>query len=140
MTSPTSIPIPVPIMHPELKVYWDATLEGKLLLPTCNDCSQVIWYPRPYCPNCASLNITWVQASGKGTVYSYTINRRGQANSAEYRGADEYVLAYVQLEEGPRVLTNIVDCDVDSVEIGQAVTAVFHDSGKGGALLRFKPA
>ena len=77
-----------------------------------------------------------VEASGRGTVYSYTINHRGQG---DYRDL-AYVLAYVELEEGPRVLTNIVDCDPIQVSVGQAVQVVFHPTSNGAALPRFRPA
>jgi len=140
MISEQVLPAPVPFVNPEIKPFWDATAEGRLLLPRCQDCQAVIWYPRPFCPECASTNIDWVQASGRGSVYSYTINRRGQADLSEYRNAGVYVLAYVELEEGPRVLTNIVDCDPDSVRIGQSVEVVFHDTGQGTALPRFRPS
>ena len=140
MISEQVLPAPVPFVNPEIKPFWDATAEGRLLLPRCQDCQAVIWYPRPFCPECASTNIDWVQASGRGSVYSYTINRRGQADLSEYRNAGVYVLAYVELEEGPRVLTNIVDCDPDSVYIGQSVEVVFHDTGQGTALPRFRPS
>jgi uncharacterized OB-fold protein len=100
----------------------------------------VIWYPRPFCPSCASTRVAWIEASGRGTVYSFTVNRRGQADLPAYREAGTYVLAYVELEEGPRMLTNIVDCDPDSVHIGQRVEVVFHDTGQGTALPRFRPA
>jgi len=73
-------------------------------------------------------------------VYSYTVNRRGVADLPAYREAGVYVLAYVELEEGPRMMTNIVDCDPDSVRIGQKVELVFHDTGQGNALPRFRPA
>jgi len=71
-----------------------------LLLPRCADCQTVIWYPRPYCPACASLNVGWFEASGRGSIYSFTVNRRGQADLSAYREAGTYVLAYVELEEG----------------------------------------
>ncbi len=99
----------------------------------------MIWFPRPFCPECASTRVDWFQASGRGTVYSYTVNRRGGADLPEYRNAGVYVLAYVELEEGPRLMTNIVDCDPDSVRIGQPVEVVFHDTGQGTALPRFRP-
>jgi uncharacterized protein len=134
------LPAPVPFVNPEIKPFWDATAEGRLLLPRCQDCQAVIWYPRPFCPECGSTSIDWFKASGRGSVYSYTINRRGQADLPEYRNAGVYVLAYVELEEGPRVLTNIVDCDPDNVRIGQSVEVVFHDTGKGTALPRFRPS
>jgi uncharacterized protein len=140
MISEQVLPAPVPFVNPEIKPFWDATAEGRLLLPRCQDCQAVVWYPRPFCPECASTNIDWFQASGRGSVYSYTINRRGQADLPEYRNAGVYVLAYVELEEGPRVLTNIVDCDPDSVRIGQSVEVVFHDTGQGTALPRFRPS
>jgi uncharacterized protein len=134
------LPAPAPQVMPEIKTYWDATAEGRLLLPRCEDCQTVVWYPRPFCPECASLRIGWFEASGRGHVYSFTVNRRGQADLPAYREAGQYVLAYVELEDGPRVMTNIVECDPDGVAIGQKVEAVFHDTGQGTALLRFKPA
>jgi uncharacterized OB-fold protein len=135
-----SLPAPAPFVQPELAMFWEATAEARLLLPRCLDCGSTIWYPRPYCADCASTHVEWIQASGRGTVYSFTVNRRGQADLADYRQAGVYVLAYVELDEGPRVLTNIVDCEPDAVRIGQSVTVVFHDTGQGNALPRFRPA
>jgi uncharacterized OB-fold protein len=133
------LPAPAPNVLPEVKPFWDATAEGRLVLPRCVECDTVVWYPRPFCPACASLKVRWVEASGRGTVYSFTINRRGQADLPAYRDAGVYVLAYVELEEGPRVMTNIVDCSPDEVRIGQKVEVVFHDTGQGSALPRFRP-
>ena len=133
------LPAPAPFVNPEVKPFWDATARGELVLPRCDDCQAVIWYPRPFCPECASTRVSWVPASGRGTVYSFTVNRRGTADLPEYRDSGTYVLAYVELEEGPRVMTNIVDCDPDTVRIGQPVEVVFHDTGQGNALPRFRP-
>ena len=133
------LPAPAPFVHPEVKPFWEATAEGRLVLPKCLECDTLIWYPRPFCPNCASTRVDWIAASGRGSIYSFTVNRRGQADLAAYREAGVYVLAYVELEEGPRVMTNIVDCDPDSVRIGQQVEVVFHDTGQGTALPRFRP-
>ena len=140
MVSQEVLPAPAPVVLPEVKTFWDATAEGRLLLPRCEDCQAVIWYPRPFCPACGSLRVTWFEASGRGTVYSFTVNRRGTADLPEYRQVGPYVLAYVELEEGPRVMTNIVDCDPDSVRIGQPVAVVFHDTGSVAALPRFRLA
>jgi len=134
------LPAPPPFVHPEVKPFWEATAEGRLVLPKCLECDTLIWYPRPFCPNCASTRVEWIAASGRGSIYSFTVNRRGQADLAAYREAGVYVLAYVELEEGPRVMTNIVDCDPDSVRIGQQVEVVFHDTGQGTALPRFRPS
>jgi uncharacterized OB-fold protein len=140
MATDNGMPTPAPFVQPEIKPFWDATAEGKLLLPRCQECQTVIWFPRPFCPVCGSLEVAWVQASGRGTVYSFTINRRGGGDLPEYRDAPPYVLAYVELAEGPRIMTNIVECDPESVKIGQAVELVFHDTGEGTALPRFRPA
>jgi uncharacterized protein len=131
-----SLPAPAPLVNVETQTYWDATTEGKLLLAHCNTCDTLIWYPRLFCPLCNSFDVGWVQASGKGKIYSYTVNRRGQG---DYRDL-VFVLAYVELDEGPRMLTNIVDCDFEKLAVGQAVQVVFHDTGKGSALPRFRPA
>ena len=139
MTIETSLPAPAPFVNPEVKAFWDATAEDRLVLPRCDKCQTWIWYPRPFCPECLSTDVTWTDVSGRGTVYSFTVNRRGTADLADYRSVGTYVLAYVELEEGPRVMTNIVDCDPDSIRIGQAVEVVFHDTGQGTKLFRFRP-
>jgi uncharacterized OB-fold protein len=131
-----TLPAPPPQINAETKRFWDATAEQKLVLPKCSHCGTVIWYPREFCPECNSFDVSWFEASGRGTVYSYTVNRRGQG---DYRDL-AYVVAYVELEEGPRVLTNIVDCDPSTVSVGQAVQVVFHQTSNGAALPRFRPA
>ncbi len=139
MSGERVLPAPAPLVLPEVKHFWDATAEGRLLLARCEDCQTLIWYPRPFCPSCASLKVGWFEASGRGSVYSFTVNRRGQADLSEYKDAGVYVLAYVELDEGPRMMTNIVECDPDTVKIGLRVEVVFHDTGQGTALPRFRP-
>jgi uncharacterized protein len=131
-----TLPTPAPVVNVETQPFWDATTTGKLVLPRCTACGFVIWYPRAFCPECNSFDVEWFEASGRGTIYSYTVNRRGQG---DYRDLS-YVLAYVELEEGPRVLTNIVDVDFEKVSVGQAVEIVFHPTQAGPALPRFRPA
>lgn len=82
------------------------------------------------------MNTEWFEGSGRGTIYSYTINYRGEG---DYRDASPYVLAYVELEEGPRVLTNIVDADLETIAVGDRVEVVFEPAGEGVALYRFRP-
>jgi uncharacterized protein len=135
-TTATQLPAPAPLVNTETQAFWDATTQGKLLLPRCNNCGTVIWYPREFCPECKTFGVTWFEASGKGTIYSYTVNRRGQGPFKDLA----YVVAYVELAEGPRMLTNIVDCEFDQLAIGQSVELVFHDTGKDAALPRFRPA
>jgi len=134
----TANPLPVPAPSPnfDTQEFWDATAQGKFLLKRCDSCGVIIWYPRFLCPDCHITETSWFEASGKGTIYTFTIVRRGQG---AYRDAAPFVVAYVELEEGPRILTNIVECDPESVAIGQAVEVVFQDAGDGTALYRFRP-
>ena len=112
----------------DTREFWEATREGRLLLRRCRDCATVIWYPRPICPKCRGGDTEWFEASGRGSVYSYTLVHR---SSGPWREAVPYFVAYVELEEGPRVLTNLVDTDPARVEIGMPVVLRF-DSTEGG--------
>ena len=134
MSTETGLPTPAPKPTSETETFWAGTAEGKLLLARCDVCATVIWYPRSFCPACASRSTTWIEASGRGTVYSFTIVRRGVG---AYKESAPFVVAYVELEEGPRVMTNIID-DPETVEVGMAVEVVFHDTGEGSALYRFR--
>jgi uncharacterized OB-fold protein len=136
MTTP-QLPAPAPAVNPETRPFWDATAQGRLLLKQCRACGSVNWYPRTLCPACGSFDTEWIEASGQGTVYSFAVTRRG---AGAYSDAAPYVLAYVELAEGPRVMTNIVDCDIEALQIGDAVEVTFHDTGQGAALPRFRPA
>lgn len=134
--SGAQLPVPAPLISPETKPFWDGTKAGKLMLPRCRQCSFVIWYPRQFCPDCGHNCVDWFEASGHGSIYSFTNVRRGEG---AYRETPNYVLAFVELQEGPRVLTNIIDCDPAQLYIGQSVSAVFCDAGDEAALLRFRP-
>jgi uncharacterized protein len=146
MTTPPTAPdaawpAPAPAVNPETKVFWDATAEGRLLLKRCQDCGVPIWYPRAICPECSSMNTEWFQASGRGTVYSYTVNQRPEGvykTEGADKGAAPLVLAYVELEEGPRMMTNVVGAG-DDLAIGLPVEVTWADTGEGSALPRFRP-
>jgi hypothetical protein len=140
--SDSALPAPDPVVERDAAPYWEATREHRLVLPRCTDCATHIWYPRGFCPACGSFAVEWVDVPGTGTVYSFSIPRRGQG---AYRDAAPYVLAYVELDlpdpdrQGPRMITNVVECDPESVSIGDRVTVVFHDTESGHALPRFRP-
>lgn len=129
-------PAPGVPVTPELAEFWSATTQGRLTLPTCRACQLVFWYPRPVCPGCAGTDVTFVDASGQGTVYTYTVNRRPPP---PYDSQDWLIIAYVSLAEGPCILTNIVDCEPDEVRIGLAVEVVFDEVREGAARYRFRP-
>ncbi len=122
--------IPAPEANPETKPFWDAAAEGRLLIKKCVTCGQVHFYPRAICPFCGSDKTEWVTASGRGTVYSYSVMRRVPI---------PYALAYVTLEEGVTMITNIVDGDLDAIRIGQRVTVAFKPSEGGPPVPMFRP-
>ena len=134
--SGAQLPVPPPLVIPETKPFWDGTKAGRLVLPRCLRCSFVIWYPRQFCPECGHTPVEWFEASGHGSIYSFTIVRRGEG---AYRDTPQYVLAFVELQEGPRVMTNLIDCNPAQLRIGEPVRAVFCDAGDSAALLRFRP-
>lgn len=130
------LPTPNPPVNPETQPFWDAAADGRLLLKRCADCQAVIWYPRAICPTCHGIDTTWFDASGRGVIYSYAVVHRGEGS---YANATPFVLAYVELLEGPRIITNIVDADPDTLAIDQPVSVVFHATSSGTALPRFRP-
>lgn len=130
------LPAPAPPVNPETAPFWEGAGAGQLILPRCEGCGWVIWYPRQWCPSCGSSEVKWFQASGAGTLHSFSVIRRG--GRGPYSGAEPYVLAYVELTEGPRILTNII-ADPGTLEIGMLVTVEFHKTGDGSALVRFRP-
>ena len=122
--------IPSPPISVEHDQYWAAANEGVLLLPRCQDTGKFFWYPRKISPFTLSQNVEWIPASGKGVIYTYSIMRRADP---------PYAIAFVTLEEGVTMMTNIVECDLDAIAIGQAVEVVFRDTEDGQKVPVFKP-
>jgi len=121
---------PDPTINLETEHYWAAAKSGDLVLKTCNGCGKPHFYPRAICPHCMSDDTVWTTASGRGEIYSYSITRRAEI---------PYVIAYVTLAEGVTMMTNIVDCDLDDLQIGQAVEVTFRQTVGGQALPVFRP-
>ena len=107
----TDLPAGRPPFNPEAAPFWEAAADGRLVLPVCDGCGLAIWYPRAWCPVCGRDSVTWTEMSGRGTVYACTVIRKARGPWAE---AVPYVGAYVELEEGPRILTNVVTDDPDA--------------------------
>jgi uncharacterized OB-fold protein len=129
---------PLPRIDEESKGFWEACQRHELYLQRCRDCAALRYYPRALCPSCLSDRIEWVRASGKGTVYTFTVTYQNQAPG--FRDALPYVMAYVELAEGVRMLTNIVGCAPDEVRIGMPVDLVFEDVTPSVTLPKFTPA
>lgn len=133
-----------PIEHPrpgvneDSRAYWEAAGRNELVFQRCADCGVLRHPPRAICPDCLSGGIEWLRSSGRGTVHTYTITNQNHARG--FRDAVPYVLAYVELEEGVRLLTNVVGCTPDEVEIGMPVQAEFADPEALIAIPRFRPA
>jgi hypothetical protein len=123
--------IPAPAINPETKPFWDAASEGRLLVKKCAGCGLFHYYPRALCPFCGSDRTEWQAASGRGSLYSYSVMRRAAA---------PYAIAYVTLDEGVTMMTNIVDCDLDALRIGQSVRVVFKPTEGGPPVPMFTPA
>jgi uncharacterized protein len=123
--------LPEPIVNADSAPYWQGARDGKLLLQRCGDCGKPRFFPRYLCPECGSERTEWTEASGRGTVHSFTIVHR--AAFPEFQARAPYAIALIDLAEGPRMMTNIVGDDALDVEIGDAVQVTFEDRGTNGA-------
>ena len=123
--------IPAPRVLPESQAFWSAADEGRLVIKTCNACGEVHHYPRDVCPHCLSTDTAWLQSAGAGVVYSFSTMGKGDA---------AYTLAFVTLDEGVTLMTNLVDCDPRALAIGQRVKVIFKPSDGGHPVPMFTPA
>ena len=129
---------PLPKPDRDSAVYWDAARRHELVLQRCNSCHRFRFYPRSVCPHCLSDEFEWQTASGRGHIYSFTVIHRSP--SPAFRDRVPYVLALVELEEGVRMMTNIVGCDPEAVAIGEAVEVTFDDVTDEVTLPKFRLA
>lgn len=127
------IPLPTPVTQP----FWDATKEHKLMLQKCTN-GHVFYYARTHCPECLSNEVSWVEASGRGMLYSYTVARRAQ--SPEFEEDVPYIIAAIVLEEGPRMTSLLVEADPDNVRIDGPVEVVWDDVSPDLSMPYFRPA
>jgi uncharacterized OB-fold protein len=129
---------PLPRIDEETRGFWEALARHELYFQRCRDCGTKRFYPRAVCPSCLSSATEWVRASGRGTVYSFTVTQQNQAPG--FREELPYVLAIVELDEGVRLMTNVVGCAPDAVRIGLPVEVVFDDVTPEVTLAKFRPA
>ena len=123
--------VPSPAVTTETAQFWAKANEGQLTVPQCKACGKFHWYPRANCPFCTSDQIELKPAGGKGRIYSYSVSRRGK---------DSYVIAYVTLDEGVTMMTNIVNADGAKLKIGQTVRVAMVESENGQRVPMFEPA
>ena len=128
---------PVPIPDHVTGKFWEAAKQHKLLIQRCLECGVRQSLPQPYCRCCLSENIEWSEASGRGRIYSYTITHRPP--SLTFEEEVPYTVALVELEEGVRLMSNIVDIKPENVNVGMTVEVVFDDISPTISLPRFRP-
>lgn len=129
---------PLPEPTPETEHFWEGCRSGELRLQSCDDCAKAYFPPRPFCPSCGSRNVTVQKASGKATLYSYVINHRPRPDF----GDEPHSIAVVELAEGPRMMTNIVDCPQtpEALVLDMALEVTFEEASETISLPKFKPA
>lgn len=135
---PAAYTKPLPQPNAVSRPFWEAAAEHRLCLQRSKSTGKYVFYPRGVSPYGAGDELEWVEVSGRGTVYSYTVAHRPAA--PQWAGDTPYVIAIVALEEGPHMTTNIVGCDPAAVRIGMPVVVAFDDVAPGVTLVKFRPA
>ena len=135
----TQRPLP---RFPELdsQPFWEATKQHKLIYQTCNDCKEVIFYPRRHCTNCGSLNTSWQESRGEGSVYTYSVIM--QSRHPAFKDLGAFAIGYIDLDEGFRMMSNIVGVNdpVKDIHCGMRVKVHWEDQGEDAVSLpMFEP-
>lgn len=130
----------LPTPDPETEPFWSGANEHELRIKRCNACGAFHFYPRPFCPSCWSHDVEWYVASGRATLYTWSVVHVNEL--PPFRDRLPYVAALVDLEEGPRMMTNVVECEFDALEAGMPLEVVFEVVSEDPlvTLPRFRPA
>lgn len=129
---------PLPQIDEESRPWWEALQRGELYVQKCRDCGDLRFHPRAQCTQCLSPRTRWVRCTGRGKIYTFTVTNQNQA--AGFRESLPYVMAYVELDEGLKMLTNIIDCRPEEVKIGMPVEVVFETATPEVTFAKFRPA
>jgi uncharacterized OB-fold protein len=114
---------PLPVVDQDSQVFWEGCKNEKLLIQQCEDCKKHIFYPRLLCPHCMSEELSWKEVTGRGKIYSFTIARR--AGGPAFTEEVPYVVALVDLDEGVRLMTNIINTPIENVKCDMSVEVIF---------------
>ena len=128
---------PLPVADVDSDEFWNGCHRHELLLQRCEQCHSFHYPPAPICPQCFSMNLKWEKASGKGEVYTYTIVRRPL--SPEWEKDVPYTVGVIQLNEGVRMVSNVIGCKPEDISIGMKVEVAFEDVTENISLPKFKP-
>jgi uncharacterized OB-fold protein len=138
MATAYSKPLPRPLSPEVTRPFWEAAKRHELVMPRCTICDHLFFYPRSECPRCLSNHLEWMQVSGRGRLHTYTVVY--QPANAAFRDDTPYIYAVVQLDEVPRMVSNVVQCDLDAVKVDMPLEAIFDDVTPECTLVKFKPA
>lgn len=133
----TAVSKPVPVFRGEERIYFERARQRQLVYQVCDDCGQLIFYLRTVCPACMSMSLTIRESAGRGVVYSYTTQYR--PGNPAFADDVPYSIVLVDLDEGVRVLADLVDCEIEDIAIGISVEVLFDDLDEELALPRFRP-
>jgi uncharacterized OB-fold protein len=134
---PYSKPLPESKLPRVSEEFWKAAKRHELLIQQCDDCGEKMFYPRLYCVGCLSPNLKWIKCSGRGKVYTYAVPTA--ATPRPFANDAPYVIAIIDLEEGVKISSNVVDCKPEDVKCDMDVEAVFEDVTPEVTLIKFKP-
>ena len=126
-------PVPTPTSQP----FWDGLADGRVLIQRCLQCDTWVYYPRARCSHCLSDSLEWIEVSGEGTVYTFTVAR--QPTTPAFAEVVDPIIAVVELDEGVRVTTSLEGVDPADVRVGMRVCPVFAPAEDGGWILRHQP-
>lgn len=137
MTTPAAYEKPLPVKTPENAPYWESAKAHALKLPRCSSCGHFRHPPADHCSSCLSDEAEWREVSGRGTLYSFTIVH--QRYDPSFADSLPYNIAVVELEEGPRLVSNVVDVDNQSLRVGMPLTITYDDITDEFTLPKFRP-
>ncbi len=135
-TSALQTTLPSPQPNADSLAYWNAAREQKLLIRKCKACGELHFMPRYLCPNCWSDQLEWIESKGSGSVHSFTIIRRAPLTS--FAALGPYVVALIELDEGPRMVANVLGDDALAVKIDDKVQVIFQERGEGAMVPQFQ--
>lgn len=127
---------PLPILDSDTRKFWEGCQRHELLIQRCEQCLGYRYPPRPICPHCFSMNTKWEEVSGKGEVYTFSVAR--MPLSPEWEPDIPYTIGVIQLDEGVRMVSNIIDCAPEDIEIGMKVEVAYDDITDKITLPKFK--
>jgi uncharacterized protein len=130
---------PIPAMTHLTQPFWDAAKQGRFVLQRCAKCGTYNFFPKPWCIECGSRDLSWTDAKPSGTVYSFTVSRVVAMNYPGWEKELPVVMGLLDLDDGPRMYAQVIGCAPEDVSIGMRVTACFEPLGNELVIPKFRP-